>query len=165
MLRFKSINTTFLPTVFVAIFFAFCSIILAQAQNLETRQIDLKSCIQTFFDKEFIIRDREIFLKTIRNDASRDECLQNLENIDFDKFTLLGIELNTGYCDMPLGLELNAVKDEAKKQYILNISYLAPQGTCRALSQYDLWILVPKLPENYTVNFNVKAISRDGKTQ
>lgn len=132
---------------------------------LETRQVELKGCIQTIFNKKFIIKDRETFLKTIRNDASRDFCLKNLEKIDFDKNTLLGIELNTGYCRTPPGLESQAVKDEAEKQYILNISYTGPQGLCRALSQYDLWILVPKLPENYTVKFNVKATARDEKTQ
>jgi len=130
------------------------------SQILETREVNLRGCIQTIFDKEFIIKDRENFLKAVRNDASRDWCLKNLEKIDFDKYTLLGIELNTGYCRAPLGLTSQTVKNDAEKIYILKISYIEPQGICRALSQYDLWVLVPKLPENYTVKFEVKGKAR-----
>ncbi len=165
MPSFKSIKTKFLQIIFAALFLTICSIFSANAENLETRQIDLKGCIQNFFDKEFIITDRAHFLKTIRHDASRDSCLKYLEEIDFDKNALLGIELNTGYCRTPLGLEAQAVKDAAKKQYILNISYLAPQGVCRALRRDDLWILVPKLPENYTVKYEVNANPREKKNQ
>jgi hypothetical protein len=154
-----------LQAIFVAVFLTVCSAISANAQNLETRQIDLKGCIQMIFDKEFIIETGETFLKTIRNDASRDFCLKNLEKINFDKHTLIGVELNTGYCRTPSGLEAQAVKDETEKQYVLKISYIEPPGSCRALSQYDLWLLVPKLPEKYTIKFDVKAIPRDKNKQ
>jgi len=146
-----------LQTIFPVLFLTICSVIPANAQNLETRQIDLKGCIQTFFGDQFVIKDRETFLKKIRSDASRDKCLKDFGKFDFDKHTLLGIELNTGYCRTPLGLEAQAVKNETEKQYVLKISYIEPRGTCRALSQYDLWLLVPKLPENYTVKFEVKG--------
>lgn len=142
-----------------------CAGVRASAQNLETREIDLKGCIQTIFQKSFIIKDRETFLKTIRNDMSRERCLKDLEKIDFEKNSLLGIELNTGYCDAPLGLEAQAFKNEPEKQYLVKISYVEPRGSCRALSQYDLWLLVPKLPENYTVKFDVKGISQPEKNQ
>lgn len=165
MLGFKSIKPKFLQIVFAATFFTICSVISANAQNLETRRIDLKGCIQTIFSKEFIIKDQDTFLKTIRKDASRDFCLKKLEKIDFSKHTLIGIELNTGYCRTPLGLEAQAVKDETEKQYILKITYIEPQGICRALSQYDLWLLVPKLPENYSVKFDIKGIPRNENNQ
>ena len=165
MLSFKSTKTKFLQTIFATLFLTVCSIITANGQNLETRQVDLQGCIQTFFDSKFVIKTRETFLKAIRNDASREECLKNLEKIDFDKNTLLGIELNTGYCRTPLGLEVQAVKNETEKQFIVNVSYIEPQGLCRALSRYDLWVLVPKLPENYTVKFDVKAKPRDTTNQ
>lgn len=138
---------------------------MQNSQILETREVNLRGCIQTIFDKEFIIKDRENFLKAVRNDASRDWCLKNLEKIDFDRYTLVGIELNTGYCRVPLGLTSQAVKNDMEKQYILKISYIEPQGLCRALSQYDLWVLVPKLPENYTVKFEVKGKPRSETNQ
>lgn len=127
-------------------------------KELETRSIDLKGCIQTVFDKRFVIKDEETYLKTVRGDASRDFCLKNVEKIDFAKHTLLGIEINSSYCKTPRGLEYKTYRDAFGKQYLLYVSYIDPQGsTCRALSQYDLWLLVPKLPENYEVKFEVKA--------
>jgi hypothetical protein len=130
----------------------------AAAETLDTREIDLKGCIQTIYTKAFIIKDNETYLKTIRDDASRKSCLKTIEKIDFNKHSLLGIEINSGYCGIPLGLKHQAAKDEAKKQYLLSISYLDPQGAvCRAYSQYDLWVLVPKIPAGYEVKFEVKA--------
>lgn len=130
----------------------------AAAQTLETRAIDLKGCIQTIYTKQFIIKDNDAYLETMRGDASRESCLKKVEKIDFNKHSLLGIQINSGYCRVPLGLQYQTVKDEAKKQYLLSISYLDPQGAvCRALSQYDLWVLVPKIPAGYEVKFEVKA--------
>jgi len=130
----------------------------ASAQALETRAFEMKGCIQTIYEKQFVIKDNEAFLKAIRSDASRERCVKDLEKIDFTKHTLLGIEINSGYCRIPVGLEHKALKDETKKQYVVEISWLDPRGsTCRALSQYDLWLLVPKLPEGYEVKFELRA--------
>jgi hypothetical protein len=124
---------------------------------LKTRRIDLKGCIQTIFDKEFIIGDQATFLKTVRNDASREFCLKNLEKIDFDEHTLIGLELNTGYCETPVGLTSKAFRNDAEKRYIVKIGFLEPNEPCRARSQYDFWLLVPKLPAGYTVKFDIKG--------
>ncbi len=129
--------------------------------ELETRRFEMKGCIQTYFDKQFVIKDDAAYLKAIRNDASRERCLQDLEKIDFGKHTLFGIEINSGYCDYPLGLKYQVLKTEEKKQYLLNITYLDPRGSvCRALSQYDLWLLAPKLPDGYDVKFEVKPVEK-----
>ncbi|MBX7170366.1 MAG: hypothetical protein K1X72_05365 [Pyrinomonadaceae bacterium] len=77
---------------------------------LETREIDLKGCIQTIFTKQFVIKDEAEYLKAIRNDASRNYCLKNLEKIDFTKNSLLGININSGYCRRPAGLEYEISK-------------------------------------------------------
>ncbi len=129
----------------------------AAAQTLEARQFDMRNCIQTIFKEQFVITDNEAFLKAIRNDASRERCLKELEKIDFAKHSLLGVSIDSGYCGMPVGLEYKAVKDETKKQYVVEISWLGPGGICRALSQYDLWLLVPKLPEDFEVRFDAKG--------
>lgn len=132
---------------------------IKKPEMLETRGIDLKGCIHTYFQRSYVIKDEETYLKAIRNDASRPFCLKNVEKIDFNKHTLLGIEINSGYCRVPAGLTYKTIKDRAKKQYLLEISYLDPgYAICRARSQYDLWVLVPKLPEDYKAAFEVKAI-------
>lgn len=140
-----------------------CCVFSAQAQEtkietLESREIDLNNCIHTYFNKQFIIKDKETYLKAIRNDASREKCLQDVEKIDFEKNSLLGIEINSGYCRRPVGLEFQVIKDEKSKEYLFNISYEDPKGsTCRALSQYDLWVLVPKISDGFEVKFVVRA--------
>jgi hypothetical protein len=118
----------------------------------------MKNCIQTIYTRQFFIKDEETYLKSIRHDASRDHCLKTLEKIDFTKHSLIGIEINSGYCGMPLGLTYQTFKDETKKQYLLSVGYTDPRGrTCRALMPYDLWVLVPKMPYDYEVRFEVTA--------
>ncbi len=121
----------------------------------------MKNCIPIYGKENFIIKTETEFLKQIRNDGSRKYCLENLEKIDFEKHTLVGINLNTGYCRTPFGLESQTVKNDEEKIYSINITYIEPRGVCRALSSYDLWILVPKLPDEYEVKFDVKAVSSD----
>jgi len=157
MRRFKLIKTNILQAIFAALFLTCLSIVSIKAQDLKTQHIDLKGCIQTYFEKSFVIKDQRTFLKAIRSDTSRERCLKDLEKIDFEKQTLIGIEINTGYCDTPLLDPIRVLKDEAEKQYLVKISYLEPPELCRAMSQYDLWLLVPKLPEDYTVKFEVKG--------
>ena len=161
----RHFKTTFLRIFFIVGFLTICAVIPANAQNLETREIELKECIQMFRQQSFIIKDQTTFLKEIRNDMRRDWCLKNLEKIDFDKHTLIGIELNTGYCDVPLLYPTQVSKNEAQKQFLVKIRYLEPNESCRARSQYDLWLLVPKLPENYTVKFDVKPEVRPETTR
>ena len=128
------------------------------SEILESREIDLKGCIQTIFTNQFVITDEAAYLKTIRHDASRDACLKNLEKIDFTKNSLLGLEINSGYCDRPSGLEFQVIKDESAKNYLFNIGYNDPKNAvCRAFSQYDLWVIVPKIPDEFKVKFNVEA--------
>ncbi len=123
---------------------------------LESLEIDLKGCIQTIFKKEFVIRTREEFISSIRSDASRDFCLNNLEKIDFETHSLLGIDINSGYCRRPAELDFEVEKIESEKIYRLKISYADPRGSvCRALSQYDLWVLVPKIPDGFEVKFEI----------
>jgi|GraSoiStandDraft_24_1057298.scaffolds.fasta_scaffold557188_1 hypothetical protein len=165
MPRVKSFKTKFLAVIFPVGFLTFCAIISAHAQSLKTREIDLKECIQFRYDDELLFKTREDFLKAIRSDASRHSCLKNLAKIDFDKYTLAGVRLSTGDCGAPILLPVRAVKNAAEKQYVVKITYLPPGEPCRALFLYDLWLLVPKLPENYTVKFEVTAETRREKDQ
>ena len=142
--------------IFAIGFLTFLSI-AANAQSLKVEQIDLKNCIQTYRQKSFVIKDETTFLKEIRSDMSREKCLKDLQKIDFEKHTLVGIELNTGYCREPLLDPVEVLNEKAEKQYLVKISFTEPREPCRALSQYDLWLLVPKLPADYTVKFEVKG--------
>lgn len=115
-----------------------------------------------FGQEKFIIKNERDFQTAIRNDASRNYCLANLEKIDFDKNSLLGININSGYCRKPAGLEHEVIKDENNNKYIFKIRFIDPQGSvCRALSSYDLWIIVPKIPDDFNVEFEITPKSTD----
>ncbi|MCD9189151.1 MAG: hypothetical protein LUM44_22235 [Pyrinomonadaceae bacterium] len=126
------------------------------AENLETKQIDLKGCIQTNVVNEFVIKTQYQYLKSLRKDAGNYWCVQNLAPIDFEKYSLLGIGMTTDYCTVPRGLEYKLSKDAENKQYLFSVSYLQAEQLCRRLGHYDLWLLVPKLEEDYSVKFDLQ---------
>ncbi len=131
------------------------------SEFIESEQVDLKGCIQMYRQKKFVIKDRESYLQNIRNDAQTQSCTEYAENLEFEKYSYIGMEINSGYCRMPIGLKHNFIKDNSKKQYVLTVSYDEPQGVCRALSQYALWLRVPKLTEDFDVDFVVEPKMRE----
>ncbi len=134
------------------------STISANPEIIETRPIDIKGCIKDFPSGQIIIKDAESFQKAIRADGSREWCRQNLESIDFTKHSLLGIALVTDYCDRPQGLAHQLIKDKATKKYLFDISYHTPQGVCRRMGYWDVWVVVPKIPDDYEISFKVRKI-------
>lgn len=129
------------------------------AQILDTKQIYLNNCIQISGEERLVIKTEDEFLNALRDDANRNNCLQNIEKIDFKANSLIGIGLRTGYCRTPVGLAFEVEKNRAEKYYGLNIVFIDPRGkVCRTPSKYDLWIIVPKLPADYEVRFDIKAV-------
>lgn len=134
-------------------------------RELETSQLELESCINFRYpDKQLAIRDEATMKSLVRNDMSRERCLASLKDIDFSKHSLVGVELRTGWCRDPL-FTYRVFKDEANKKYLLSVRYQPPVVPCRALDQYDLWVLVPKLPEQYEFDVEAKAESPKSKSQ
>ena len=129
-----------------------------QEYVLESRQYNAKACLQMPAWKKDAIRDERGFLKRVRNDASRGRCLKDLEKIDFEKNSLFGVNLNSGYCRYPLGLKFTATKDVKNKAFVINISCIKPNGVCRALSSYDLWMVLPKPPIDYLVRYEITEL-------
>jgi hypothetical protein len=132
--------------------------ISANAEIIETRPIDIKGCIKGSRSGQFVIKDAESFQKAIRADGSRDWCHENLESIDFTKHSLLGISLVTDYCNRPRGLAHRLIKDTATKKYLFDISYHTPLSVCRRMGYWDVWVLAPKIPDDYEVMFQVRRI-------
>jgi hypothetical protein len=141
------------------------STISANPEIIETRPIDIKGCIKDSRSSQFVIRDAETFQKAIRADGSRDWCRKNLESIDFTKHSLLGVALVTDYCGRPPGLAHQLIKDTAAKKYLFDISYHTPAGVCRRMGHWDVWVVVPKIPDDYEVSFQVRKISSNGTEQ
>lgn len=134
--------------------------------ELEAREFDMKGCIALYHPKlnrQVVINDESALRSFIWNDRRFERCLADLKRVDLSKYTLLGVEINSGWCRRPLGLTHRVMKDESQKRYLLRVTYQSPGEPCRALSQYDLWVLVPKLPDGYKVDFEVSASSPDDK--
>lgn len=138
------------------------SVICANAQEnvLESRKYDAKGCLQMRGWEKGTIREKGEFLERVRNDADRTRCLKDLEKIDFEKNTLFGVNINSGYCRSPLGLKFTAKNDFENKAFFINISYIKPIGVCRALSSYDLWVVLPKPPGDYLVRYEITELER-----
>ena len=125
---------------------------LGSKPDFET--IDLKNCVRS---KQFVIRNQNELLNALRSDASRDWCLENLPEIDFTENSLIGIELTTDYCTRPKGLKYEILRDAENKKLFFNISYDDAQGNrCARIGFYDISLLVPKIPGEWEVKFDVK---------
>ncbi|HEY0100292.1 MAG TPA: hypothetical protein VGB76_15180 [Pyrinomonadaceae bacterium] len=134
------------------------STISADQEIIETRPIDIKGCIRDSRAGQSVIRDAESFQQAIRADASREWCRKNLESIDFTKHSLLGITLMTDYCDRPRGLAHQLIKDTSTKKYLFDISYHTPLAVCRRMGYWDVWVVVPRIPDDYEIVFKVRKI-------
>lgn len=130
----------------------------ANQEIIETRPVDMKGCIKDFPSGQIVIKDAESFQRAIRADASRDWCGKNLESIDFNKHSLLGVALVTNYCGRPSGLAHQLVKDTTTKKYLFDISYHTPQAVCRRMGYWDVWVVVAKIPDDYEISFKVRKI-------
>ena len=125
-------------------------------QGLKLTQYEAKGCLNMAWDKENIIKSEAQFLQKVRHDMSRERCLKQLEKVEFAKHDLVGVDINSGYCRYPLGLAFEATKSVENKQFEVNISW-EPGGICRARSSYHLWLLIPKIPAEYKLKFNISV--------
>ena len=130
--------------------------------TLVTVQYDMNRCVRLYLgDEPLIATNRETLDSIIRKGASKERCQEMLGGFDIDHFSLLGINLNSGYCREPEGLDFRVIKIDAEKKYIVEISYDDPIGICRALSSYNLWMKVPALSAGYEVEFMVSSRKRE----
>lgn len=143
----------------VLVFLIFLSSNIFGQDTISSSQFEMNGCINLYSsDSTIIIRDRESLDTYVRKDASSSRCKKHLKNLDLDIFSILGINLNSGYCRVPAGLTFDVVKIEDEKKYVILISYIEPLTPCRARSSYDLWIKAPSIPSTYEVEFVVTPL-------
>jgi len=104
-------------------------------------------CDEPFYSGNFVV-DSNDELDSLMNQNSG--C--NQPEIDFAKYTLLGRYAHTSGIG---SYYRNVVEDTANLRYNYSIT-VENCGTCDCLSQNMNWVLVPKLPENWSVKFTVK---------
>ncbi len=87
-------------------------------------------------------------------DTSRSyyNCVKGQPNIDFNVYSVIGKTIKGG-CELKFRRELQI--DHQNKQYIYTINF-KDRGTCKKLVANDNLVIVPKIPNDYTVTFKVE---------
>ena len=109
-------------------------------------------CIDPFQlpDQEYVINDYESYINLITDTVYCDSS--SLPDIDFSQNTLLG-QYATGGCEVKFIREVT--NNSADNEYFYEIT-VRDCGACERLRYSMNWVIVPKLPENYNVRFNIK---------
>lgn len=129
------------------------------AQNINARDYEIDGCPQSYRRGSYIIKSEAELVKDSLDAASRKRCLDKKEKVDFKKEILIGTTIYSGYCRYPNGLKHQVMRDDRQKRYVVFITYDDPYGrTCRALGIYDLWLAVPKPPDDYEIKVEVASV-------
>ncbi|MFA7401655.1 MAG: hypothetical protein WCZ21_03885 [Bacteroidales bacterium] len=78
-----------------------------------------------------------------------DTCDASLNPINFNAYSLLGM-YQRGTCRV--NFERNVSTDSINKKYIYSIK-VNECGNCKTNYEHMNWVLVPKIPDNWTVEF------------
>lgn len=120
----------------------------------------LSDCFNGIFQKDYseiIITDSESyknFEDSIRVQAGGLNCnTASLPYIDFSKFTLLGKFTQGGGCSVNYD---RAVFDDTENKKIIYKISVEYSGPCDMWIFNWNWVCIPKLPEDYEVEFHVK---------
>ena len=105
------------------------------------------NCWPAKFQENYIITSDSAYLQ-IFSDTSTG-C--NRPPIDFSKFSLLG-QSASGQCEIKVIREVTRSESENKYHYKVTVKSC---GICKKEVLSDNWVIVPKLPDNWTVTFEV----------
>jgi len=107
----------------------------------------------------FIITDDNTYTKYADSmrihpiNSSVDCDTATLINIDFNKYSLIGITTGYGACDT---IQRNILYDEKNRKIIYNIDIKEYTGGCILIYILSLNLaLIPKIPDDYKVEFTV----------
>lgn len=128
----------------------------ANAQDV--KELDIGRCVPVKYGTTIVINDKAGLWSAIRNDASRDNCIIEIQklNIDLVKNTLVGVNINSGYCRRPPGLSAELVTNAEDLTVTVNVRYDDPgYERCAALSRFEYWLAVTKPPQGFTIKFDV----------
>lgn len=122
-------------------------------EGIIVKEFDAGRCLPPFGDEpdEYIITNDSLYqnLLTLGTVVCDD---YTLPEIDFATYTLLGkFTFSNG---SPKYYKREVIKDEGNMKYIYNIYMKCKNNKKEALSMN--WVLVPKLPAGYSVEFSVE---------
>ncbi len=106
---------------------------------------------------EYVFRDNDSFQDfgdIVRIYPANSNCdTANLPNIDFSKHSLLTKSTNGGGCSATY--QRKVLKDTENKKIIYQI-LVDYEGTCEMLLGSRNWAIMPKISNNYTVEFKLE---------
>lgn len=98
-----------------------------------------------------VINDQDAYKKMFSDSLA---ALYNVTwpEVDFTAYTLLGASVG-GSCEIKVNREVVRSDNEQRYNYILKVKDC---GICQKYNIRQEWVLVPKLPQGWNVNFKVK---------
>ncbi|MEM5871494.1 MAG: hypothetical protein QW051_01335 [Candidatus Aenigmatarchaeota archaeon] len=114
------------------------------------------TCIDSFElrDGEFIINSDQEYQVLLDYKSPSPGCENfHLPSIDFSQYTLLGKYAEGGGCSIVFVRKI--YKDESNKEITYSIK-VEGKGYCEKLGMSMNWALIPKVPSDYNVKFEVK---------
>lgn len=109
--------------------------------------VDIHSCEVPFYHGNFVIRTNAEYDELL---ASNTHCDRPF--VDFSSHSLLG---RYAYTSSTGSYYRNVVIDSTNMRYDYTIT-VENCGSCNCLSENMNWVTVPKLPDEWTVQFEVK---------
>lgn len=109
--------------------------------------VNISSCAEPFYTGNFVIQSEAELTEALNQTTGCEK-----PTIDFTQYTLLG---RYAFTSGTGSYYRNVDADTANSQYDFTIT-VENCGTCNCLNQNMNWVLVPKLPDDWTVTFTVK---------
>jgi len=103
---------------------------------------------------EHVIRNNAEYQVLIEERSPHPNCVTyQLPPIDFTEHTLIGYISSVGGCDFPtVTHQINKLNEN----YEVKI-HLTQNGLCERNNSFDIWCLVPRIPTQTRVNFEIET--------
>jgi hypothetical protein len=117
-----------------------------------TEEPEISGCFDESVSDERIIRTQQAYAALAQGPDGQQCPYGSFPEIDFDRYTLLG-KYASGKCKAKFFRQV--LQDDAAKTVTFNI-LVKDRGLCKSAAISWNWVLVPKIPEDYTITFNVE---------
>lgn len=135
---------------FKTIFIIFISFLLVGCSSLDTidfEKANISYCENSSSDENLIVNSMEEF--------EEKRCEFNDDNntsINFEKYTLLGKYTTGSGCSVNFDKKITRDDENNKIKFIIDVN---GRGLCDGLAMSNNYILVPKVPQDYEIEFIV----------
>jgi hypothetical protein len=157
MLKSNEYRPTFVVTILVGLLVLFYSCSKSpkcsgndKNQGIINHSIDIE-CVPVKLQENYTITTDSAYRK-IFTDTGAAQNFCNLPAIDFNSYSLLG-QPASGQCEIKMIREVSRLDSENRYHYKVIVNSC---GLCKKESFSDNWVIVPKLPNGWTVTFEVK---------